>query len=87
MEWTFLEERETQGTDNYLLGHWEYNSKHQPLVYIDGSAQRTEYTYNSSGQVLTVKCFLKGADDGPKDELSNSLRLFTRRKPRNWNSN
>ncbi|MCA0314798.1 MAG: LysM peptidoglycan-binding domain-containing protein [Candidatus Melainabacteria bacterium] len=50
-----LEARETQGTDNYLLGHWEYNSKHQPLVYIDGSAQRTEYTYNSSGQVLTVK--------------------------------
>jgi len=50
-----LEARETQGTDNYLLGHWEYNSKHQPLVYIDGSAQRTEYTYNSSGQMLTVK--------------------------------
>jgi RHS repeat-associated protein len=50
-----LEKRETQGTDNYLLGHWEYNSKHQPIVYIDGSAQRTEITYNSSGQVLTVK--------------------------------
>lgn len=50
-----LEARETQGTDNYLLGHWEYNTKHEPLVYIDGSAQRTEYTYNSSGQPLTVK--------------------------------
>ncbi len=50
-----LEKRETQGTDNYLLGHWEYNTKHQPIVYIDGSAQRTEITYNSSGQVLTVK--------------------------------
>jgi len=50
-----LEKRETQGTDNYLMGHWEYNSKHQPIVYIDGSAQRTEITYNSSGQVLTVK--------------------------------
>jgi len=50
-----LEKRETQGTDNYLMGHWEYNSNHQPIVYIDGSAQRTEITYNSSGQVLTVK--------------------------------
>lgn len=50
-----LETRETQGTDNYLLGHWEYNTKHEPIVYIDGSAQRTEYTYNSSGQPLTVK--------------------------------
>ncbi len=50
-----LEKRETQGTDNYLMGHWEYNANHQPIVYIDGSAQRTEITYNSSGQVLTVK--------------------------------
>jgi RHS repeat-associated protein len=50
-----LEKRETQGTDNYLLGHWEYNANHQPIVYVDGSAQRTEMTYNSSGQVLTVK--------------------------------
>jgi len=50
-----LEKRETQDTDNYLLGHWEYNTKHEPVVYIDGSAQRTEYTYNSSGQPLTVK--------------------------------
>ncbi|MBP9092306.1 hypothetical protein KBI23_14855 [bacterium] len=50
-----LEKRETQGTDNFLLGHWEYNAKHQPIVFIDGSAQRTEITYNSSGQVLTVK--------------------------------
>ncbi|MBP6350409.1 MAG: LysM peptidoglycan-binding domain-containing protein [Candidatus Obscuribacter sp.] len=50
-----LEKRETQGTDNYLLGHWEYNAKHEPIVFIDGSAQRTEYTYNSSGQPLTVK--------------------------------
>jgi RHS repeat-associated protein len=50
-----LEARETQGTDNYLLGHWEYNAYHQPIVYIDGSAQRTEITYNSSGQVLTIK--------------------------------
>ena len=50
-----LEKRETQDTDNYLLGHWEYNTKHEPIVFIDGSAQRTEYTYNSSGQPLTVK--------------------------------
>jgi RHS repeat-associated protein len=50
-----LEKRETQGADNYLMGHWEYNAYHQPLVFIDGSAQRTEYTYNSSGQLLTVK--------------------------------
>ncbi|MBK9774260.1 MAG: hypothetical protein IPP57_26145 [Candidatus Obscuribacter sp.] len=51
-----LEEiRETQGTDNYLLGHWDYNSQHLPTTYIDGSAQTTQYTYNSVGQPLSVE--------------------------------
>ena len=49
-----FEKRETQGTDNFLLGHWEYNTKHEPLVYIDGSGQKTQYAYNSSGQPITI---------------------------------
>jgi RHS repeat-associated protein len=49
-----LEARETQGSDNYLLGHWEYNSQHEPVKYIDGSAQETDYVYNSSGQLISV---------------------------------
>ncbi len=49
-----LEARETQGSDNYLLGHWEYNSLHEPVKYIDGSAQETDYVYNSSGQLVSV---------------------------------
>ncbi|MBK9617558.1 MAG: LysM peptidoglycan-binding domain-containing protein [Candidatus Obscuribacter sp.] len=49
-----LEVRETQGSDNYLLGHWEYNSQHEPVKYIDGSAQETDYAYNSSGQLISI---------------------------------
>lgn len=49
-----LEARETQGTDNYLLGHWEYNTKHRPTKFIDGSARETDYAYNSSGQLIAV---------------------------------
>ena len=49
-----LEARETQGSDYYLLGHWEYNSQHEPVKYIDGSAQETDYVYNSSGQLISV---------------------------------
>ncbi|MBK8224139.1 MAG: LysM peptidoglycan-binding domain-containing protein [Candidatus Obscuribacter sp.] len=49
-----LEAREIQSGDNYLMGHWEYNSFHQPTVYIDGSGQQTHYTYNSLQQPLTI---------------------------------
>ncbi|MBK8220826.1 MAG: hypothetical protein IPK73_07375 [Candidatus Obscuribacter sp.] len=49
-----LEAREIQGSDNYLLGHWEYNGFHQPTVYIDGSGRQTHYTYNSLQQPLTI---------------------------------
>lgn len=47
------EKRETQGTDNYLMGHWDYNGQHLPTYYIDGSAQTTEYTYNAVGQLIS----------------------------------
>ena len=49
-----LEKRETKGTDNYLMGHWEYNSQHAPTLYIDGSAQQTHFYYNSVGQPTSV---------------------------------
>ncbi|NJM94753.1 MAG: RHS repeat protein, partial [Cytophagales bacterium] len=49
-----LEARETQGNDNFLLGHWEYNAFHNPTVYIDGSGRQTHYTYNSLQQPLTI---------------------------------
>ncbi|MBK8223167.1 MAG: hypothetical protein IPK73_19295 [Candidatus Obscuribacter sp.] len=49
-----LEAREIQGSDNFLLGHWEYNAFHQPTVYIDGSGRQTHYTYNSLQQPLTI---------------------------------
>ncbi|MBK8221888.1 MAG: hypothetical protein IPK73_12760 [Candidatus Obscuribacter sp.] len=49
-----LEAREIQGSDNNLLGHWEYNGFHQPTVYIDGSGRQTHYTYNSLQQPLTI---------------------------------
>lgn len=49
-----LEKREIQGADNFLMGHWEYNSFHNPTIYIDGSGQQTHYTYNALQQPLTV---------------------------------
>ncbi len=45
---------ETQGTDNFLIGSWTYNSNHRPLTYTDASGQVTNYAYNSSGQLITV---------------------------------
>jgi RHS repeat-associated protein len=49
-----LEKREIQGSDNFLMGHWEYNSFHNPTIYIDGSGQQTHYTYNALQQPLTI---------------------------------
>ena len=46
--------RETRGTDNFLIGHWDYNSQHRPTDYIDGSAQQTSYGYNSSGELTSI---------------------------------
>jgi RHS repeat-associated protein len=45
---------ETQGTDNFQLDAWTYNSAHRPLTHTDGSGQVTSYTYNSSGQVISI---------------------------------
>lgn len=49
-----LEIREVQGTDNYLLDYFEYNSAHQVTKHIDGSGQQTVMTYNAQGQLLTT---------------------------------
>ena len=50
-----LEKRQTQGTNNDLLGKWIYNnSQHVPNKYIDGSGQATLYSYNNFGQLLTL---------------------------------
>ncbi len=50
-----LEKRQTQGTNNDLLGKWEYNNtQHLPNVYIDGSGQETQYTYNTYGELTSV---------------------------------
>lgn len=50
-----LEKRQTQGTNNDLNGKWEYNnSQHVPNTYIDGSGQKTQYTYNSFGELQTL---------------------------------
>jgi RHS repeat-associated protein len=45
---------ETQGSDDYQIGSWTYNSQHRPLTYTDGSGQETQYSYNSSGQLITL---------------------------------
>lgn len=51
-----LEEvRETQGTDDFLLGHWTYNSQHLPTTYVDGSGHATQYSYNSVGQLVSTE--------------------------------
>ena len=50
--------RETKGTDNFLIGHWDYNSSSNPHCqtdYIDGSAQTTQYGYNSLSEIQTIK--------------------------------
>ncbi len=50
-----LEKRSTTEADNFLLGHWEYSGPpHLPTKFIDGSAQETNYEYNSSGQILKI---------------------------------
>jgi RHS repeat-associated protein len=56
-----LEVRETRGGDNFLLGKWQYNSQHVPLVALDGSGRKTEITYNALAQPT-----------GITDALSNS---------------
>ena len=50
-----LEKRQTQGTNNDLNGKWEYNnSQHVPNLYIDGFGQKTQYTFNSFGELHTL---------------------------------
>ena len=49
-----LEMRGTTAGANDLLGKWEYNSQHLVLVSIDGSAQRTQSTYNPFGQITSL---------------------------------
>lgn len=49
-----LEARQTRSTNNDLMGKWQYNNQHLPVVYIDGSGQKTLYSYNPQGQILTV---------------------------------
>ena len=50
-----LEVRETQGSDNFLLGKWQFNnSQHVPSLSIDGSGRRTSYTYNSFAQPTSM---------------------------------
>jgi RHS repeat-associated protein len=52
-----LETRETKGTDNFLIGHWEYgnpSAAHRVTLYIDGSAQQTQYAYNTPFAELTT---------------------------------
>jgi RHS repeat-associated protein len=50
-----LEKRQTQGTNNDLNGKWEYNNtQHVPNTYIDGSGQKTQYAYNSFGELTTL---------------------------------
>ncbi|HEY9755253.1 MAG TPA: LysM peptidoglycan-binding domain-containing protein [Oculatellaceae cyanobacterium] len=50
-----LEKRQTQGSNNDLLGKWIFNNNmHVPNKYIDGSGQTTVYTYNNYGQLLTT---------------------------------
>lgn len=51
-----LEKRETRGTDNFLMGHWEYNdssSPHRVTLYSDGSNQQTHYSYNALKELET----------------------------------
>jgi len=49
-----IQKTETQGTDNFQIAAWTYNSYHRPLTYTDGSGQVTSYSYNSSNQLLTI---------------------------------
>lgn len=48
-----LEVRETKGGNNFLIGKWQYDNKHLPTTYIDGSGRKTQYTYRSDGQPQT----------------------------------
>lgn len=50
-----LEKRETKNGNNFLIGKWIYNNgKHVPNIYIDGSGQQTQYSYNSFGELVTL---------------------------------
>ncbi len=49
-----LQKSESQGIDNSLLGKWTYDSKHNPLTYIDSSGNETDYAYNSFGELTTL---------------------------------
>jgi len=49
-----LEIREVKGSNNFLIGKWQYNDKHLPIVYIDGSGRKTQYAYKPDGQIETI---------------------------------
>ena len=46
--------RKNAGGTYDLLASYTYNAQHQPLIVMDALGASTTYTYNSSGQVLTV---------------------------------
>ncbi|HEX6719181.1 MAG TPA: RHS repeat-associated core domain-containing protein [Pyrinomonadaceae bacterium] len=59
-----LEIRQTSNGINDLLARYTYNNaQHLPLTYTDASGQTTAFTYNSHGQLLTVK--------NPKNETTS----------------
>lgn len=56
-----VEIRETQGTDNFLLGKWEYaNTQHVPTAFVDGSGRRSQFTNNVFGQRTSFTDALNG---------------------------
>ncbi|MDX2105783.1 MAG: LysM peptidoglycan-binding domain-containing protein, partial [Candidatus Melainabacteria bacterium] len=69
-----LEKRATTEADDFLLGHWEYaGPPHLPTKFIDGSAQETNYEYNSSGQILKIT----DADGGETKFEYTGTAIFT----------
>lgn len=49
-----LEIRETQGTDNFMLGKWQYNNQHLATLAIDGSGQRSSFVYDANGLPTSI---------------------------------
>jgi RHS repeat-associated protein len=49
-----VEVRQTRGTNNELLGSMRYDDAHRPLEVTDAAGQKTMFTYNGRGQLLTM---------------------------------
>lgn len=49
-----VEERQSRGTNNDLIGYWQYNDKHLPIAHVDGSGQRSTYQYNRFGELTST---------------------------------